>query len=283
MALDEKNDTITIMGAGGKMGLRILNNLVKTAYNLLLCEVGERGIRLIEEKGLSVTAIEEAVGQSDFIIMAVPDAILGKISQDVVPLMKAGATFILLDPAAAYAEEIALRGDCTFVVTHPCHPGLFTEQETPEAKADMFGGVAAKQDIVIALLQGKDEQFQIAEQICRQMFAPVVKAHRITVEQMAILEPAMAEVVGASCATLLKEALDEAVRCGVPEEAASAFMFGHLKIMLAIVFKSTNPFSDACYRAIDYGTEKIFRENWRDVFKKEAIQEVLDRMLHPKD
>jgi hypothetical protein len=283
MALDEKNDTITIMGAGGKMGLRILNNLVKTAYNLLLCEVGERGIRLIEEKGLSVTAIEEAVGQSDFIIMAVPDAILGKISQDVVPLMKAGATFILLDPAAAYAEEIALRGDCTFVVTHPCHPGLFTEQETPEAKADMFGGVAAKQDIVIALLQGKDEQFQIAEQICRQMFAPVVKAHRITVEQMAILEPAMAEVVGASCATLLKEALDEAVRCGVPEEAASAFMFGHLKIMLAIVFKSTNPFSDACYRAIDYGTEKIFRENWRDVFKKEAIQEVLDSMLHPKN
>ena len=283
MALDERNTTVMIMGAGGKMGFRILNNLVKTAYNLLLCEVGERGIRLIEEKGLSVTAIEEAVGQSDFIIMAVPDAILGKISQDVVPLMKAGATFILLDPAAAYAEEIALRDDCTFVVTHPCHPGLFTEQETPEAKADMFGGVAAKQDIVIALLQGKDEQFQIAEQICKQMFAPVVKAHRITVEQMAILEPAMAEVVGASCATLLKEALDEAVRCGVPEEAASAFMFGHLKIMLAIVFKSTNPFSDACYRAIEYGTEKIFRENWRDVFKKEAIQEVLDRMLHPKD
>ena len=283
MAIDERNTTVTIMGAGGKMGFRILNNLVKTAYNLLLCETGDRGIRSIEEKSLSVTAMEKAVGQSDYIIMAVPDAVLGKISQDVVPLMKAGATFILLDPAAAYAEEIVLRDDCTFVATHPCHPGLFTEQETPEAKADMFGGVAAKQDIVIALLQGKEEQFQMAELICRQMFAPVVKAHRITVEQMAILEPAMAEVVGASCATLLKKALDEAVRCGVPEEAASAFMFGHLKIMLAIVFKSTNPFSDACYRAIDYGTEKIFRENWRDVFKKEAIQEVLDRMLHPKD
>lgn len=283
MAIDERNTTVTIMGAGGKMGLRILNNLVKTAYNLLLCETGERGIKSIEEKGLSVTAMEKAIPQSDFIIMAVPDAVLGKISQDVVPRMKAGATFILLDPAAAYAEEIALRDDCTFVVTHPCHPGLFTEQETPAAKADMFGGVAAKQDIVIALLQGKEEHFRIAEQICRQMFAPVVKAHRITVEQMTILEPAMAEVVGASCATLLKKALDEAVRCSVPEEAASAFMFGHLKIMLAIVFKSTNPFSDACYRAIDYGTEKIFRENWRDVFKKEAIQEVLDRMLHPKD
>jgi hypothetical protein len=282
MARNEKNTTITIMGAGGKMGLRILDNLVKTSYNLLLCEVSERGIASIEAKGLSVTPMDEAVGQGDFIIMAVPDAVLGGISQEVVPRMKSDATFILLDPAAAYAEEIALRDDCTFVATHPCHPGLFTEQETPEAKADMFGGVAAKQDIVIALLQGKEEHFRTAEHICRQMFAPVVKAHRITVEQMAILEPAMAEVVGASCATILKEALDEAVRCGVPEEAASAFMYGHLKIMLAIVFKSTNPFSDACYRAIDYGTERIFKENWKDVFKKEAIQEVLGRMLHPQ-
>ena len=282
MVIDEKNTTVTIMGAGGKMGLRILNNMVKADYNLLLCEVSEGGIKAIEEKNLSVTPMEEAVSQSDYIIMAVPDAVLGRISQGVVPRMKADSTFILLDPAAAYAEEIALRDDCTFVATHPCHPSLYMEQETPEAKADMFGGVAAKQDIVIALLQGREEHFRIAEQICRQMFAPVVKAHRITVEQMAILEPAMAEVVGASCATILKEALDEAVRCGVPEEAAEAFMFGHLQIMLAIVFKSSNPFSDACYRAIDYGTEKIFKDNWRDVFKKEAIQEALDRMLHPK-
>jgi len=39
MAIDEKNDTVTIMGAGGKMGLRILNNLVKTAYNLSLIHI----------------------------------------------------------------------------------------------------------------------------------------------------------------------------------------------------------------------------------------------------
>jgi hypothetical protein len=282
MAIDEKNTTVTIMGAGGKMGMRILNNMVKTHYKLLLCEVSERGIRDIEEKNLSVTPMEEAVPQSDYIIMAVPDAVLGRISQDVVPRMKAESTFILLDPAAAYAEEIALRDDCTFVVTHPCHPSLYYEQESAEAKADMFGGVAAKQDIVIALLQGKEEHFSVADRICKQMFAPVMKSHRITVEQMAILEPAMAEVVGASCATVLKEALDEAVKCGVPQEAAEAFMFGHLKIMLAIVFKSTNPFSDACYRAIDYGTEKIFKQNWKDVFKPEAVQEVLGRMLHPK-
>ena len=282
MSIDEKSTNVTIMGAGGKMGTRILNNLVKTRYNLMLCETGEMGIKSLEERGFSVIAMEIAVRDSDYIIMAVPDAVLGKISEDVVPLMRPGATFILLDPAAAYAREVALRDDCTFVVTHPCHPGLFTVQDTPEANADMFGGVAALQDIVVALLQGKEKNFRVAENICRQMFAPVSRAHRVTVEQMAVLEPAMAEVVGASCAVLLKEALDEAVRRGVPEEA-TAFMLGHLKIALAIVIKSTNPFSDAAYRAIKYGTERLFKENWKDVFDEESIKEVLQSMLHPED
>jgi hypothetical protein len=283
MADYAKDKTITIMGAGGKMGVRILNNLVKTGYKLLLCETAELAAKSIKERGLSVTAMEEAVPDSDFIIMAVPDAVLGKLSHDVVPRMKENATFILLDPAAAYAQEVTLRGDCTFVVTHPCHPGLFTEQETAEARADLFGGVAAKQDIVIALLQGREDLFNIAEEICRQMFAPVVRAHHITVEQMAVLEPAMVEVVAASCLTLIREALDEAIKYGVPEEAATAFMLGHLRAELAILFKSSNPFSDAAYRAIKYGSERIFKENWRDVFNEESIGEALDCMLHPKE
>ena len=39
------------------------------------------------------------------------------------------------------------------------------DQETPEAKADVFGGVAAKQNIVIALLQGKEENFNTAQDL----------------------------------------------------------------------------------------------------------------------
>jgi hypothetical protein len=281
MSSDDKRTTVAIMGAGGKMGTRILNNLVKTRRNLLLCETAEQGVRQIEKRGLAVTKMQEAIPRSDITIMAVPDAVLGRVSQSVVPLMKPGAVFILLDPAAAYAREVALRDDCTFVVTHPCHPGLFTEQETPEARADVFGGVAAKQDIVVALLQGEEGHFEAAEKTCREMFAPVVKAHRITVEQMAMLEPAMAEVVGASCVTLLKEALNEAIGRGVPADAATAFMLGHLQIELAILFRSSNPFSDAAVRAIAYGSERLFKENWRDVFDEESIKEVLQRMLHP--
>jgi hypothetical protein len=279
---NKQNVNITIMGAGGKMGTRILNNLVKTDYRLLLCETSPKGIGSLEDRGLSVTEMPDAVSQSDVVIMAVPDAVLGMISQKVVPLMKSGSTFILLDPAAAYAKEIALRDDCTFVVTHPCHPGLFVEQETPEARADMFGGIAAKQDIVIALLQGEERHFEVARDVCTAMFSPVVKAHRITVEQMAMLEPAMAEVVGAACVVKLKEAMDEAVKRGVPEEAARAFMLGHINVELAIVFKSSNPFSDAAVRAMKYGTERLFKKNWKDVFEKDSIQEVLNRMLHPE-
>lgn len=279
--MDGKDATITIVGAGGKMGTRALNNLVKSDYSLLLCEKSPQGITQIEDRGLAVSDMEEAVPQSDVVIMAVPDALLGKLSNDVVPLMKSGATFILLDPAAAFAKEVALRNDCTFVVTHPCHPALFAEQETPEARADMFGGIAAKQDIVIALLQGEEKNFQTALEICKTTFAPVVKAHRITVKQMAILEPAMAEVVGAACVCMLKDAMDEAIKRGVPEEAARAFMLGHINIELAIVFKASNPFSDAAKQALKYGSERIFKENWRDVFEDGAIQEVLEVMLHP--
>jgi len=279
--MKEAEFIITIIGAGGKMGTRILNNMAESGHRMLFCEKSLSGVERIREKGFAVTEMEKAVPKSEFIIMAVPDAALGTISREVVPMMKKGATFILLDPAAAYAGEVTLRDDCTFVVTHPCHPAIFSEQDTPEARADMFGGVAAKQDIVVALLRGEEELFEEAIKICTRMFAPVIKAHRVTVEQMAMLEPAMAEVVGAACVMKLKEALDEAVRRGVPEEAARAFMLGHIQIELAIVFKSSNPFSDAAVRAMKYGNERLFKENWREVFEERSIREVLQKMLHP--
>ncbi len=276
--------TIAIIGAGGKMGSRITDNLLKRYYNLILCEKGEAGLARICEKGLSNTETEEAVPLSDVIIMAVPDAKLGGISKNVVPMMKKDATMILLDPAAVYAGEIALRDDCTFVVTHPCHPPLFREQDTPEARNDFFGGIAAKQDIVIALLQGKEENFQKAKQICEEMFAPVVNCHRITVEQMIILEPAAAEVVGASAAHLLKEAVDEAIKHGVPPEAARAFMLGHIQIELAIVMgRISAPFSDAAKIAIKCGYDRIYKPNWKDVFKPEVVKETVLKMLHPEE
>jgi hypothetical protein len=275
---------ICIVGAGGKMGSRITDNLRKLPYALSCVEKAEAGIRRLADKGLAVSAAETAVPASDIVVLAVPAARMAGVTREVVPLMKKGATAILLDPAAAYNGEVRLRDDCTFVVTHPCHPPLFGEQATPEARADFFGGIAATQDIVVALYRGSEENFRAAERLCREMFAPVAKAHRITVEQMAILEPAAAEVCAASAAALMKAAMDEAIARGVPAEAARAFLLGHAQIPLAIVFgKIGSPFSDAAKIAMKVGSEKVINPAWREVFEPEAIRATIHRMLHPEE
>ncbi|HEX2949876.1 MAG TPA: phosphogluconate dehydrogenase C-terminal domain-containing protein [Armatimonadota bacterium] len=179
---------------------------------------------------------------------------------------------------------MTLRDDLTFVVCHPCHPPLFGDQPTDEARKDFFGGIAAIQDIVIALMQGDETAFVTAEDLCKDMFAPVAIAHRITVEQMAILEPAMAEVVAASAAVLMREALEEAVKAGVPRAAATAFMLGHTQIPLAIAFGAiSSPFSDAAKIAIRRGTEMIVNPEWRKVFEPEYVKSVIHDMLHPEE
>jgi D-apionate oxidoisomerase len=276
--------TVTIIGAGGKMGCRITDNLVKFDYNLFFCENGQAGIERLKERGLSTTPIEKAAEKSDVVVLAVPDAKINEVSNYIIPLLSQDTAVVLLDPAAAYAGELALRDDCTFVVAHPCHPELFYEQKTEEAKRDYFGGIAAEQDIVIALAQGKEELFDKAQKVCIEMFSPVKKCHRITVEQMALLEPAAAEVVIAAAATLMKEALDEVVKRGVPEEAAKAFLLGHTQIPLAIAFKVIpSPFSDGAKIAINIGYEKVFKETWKEVFEPEVVKETVHRMLHPEN
>ena len=271
---------VALIGAGGKMGRRIVPNLVKFGYRFVCCEKDEAGGKALKDLGLAVLPTEEAVQKADLVVFALPDAALPALSRRLVPLLKPGATVITLDPAAAHAGQLYTREDCAFVVTHPCHPPLFGDRDTPEEKADLFGGTAAVQDIVIARMQAGEEAFLEAEQLCVHMFNPVAKCHRITVTQMAILEPAAAEVVIALCATVMKEAIDEAVRRGVPEEAARAFLLGHIQIPLAITLKSSNPFSDAAMIAVDYGRRHVLRDDWKKVFEPESIREVLGEMLH---
>lgn len=277
-------ECVALIGAGGKMGGRIADNLKKEDYKVLYCEKAEAGIARLREKGLEVIPAEQAIPQADLIILAVPDALMGKISGELVPLARPGATIILLDPAAAAANELTVRDDLNYVVCHPCHPQLFSEQPSDEARKDFFGGIAAIQDVVVALMQGAEEAYQSGERLIRKIFAPVENTHRITVDQMAVLEPAMAEVVGAAAATLLREAMDEAVKAGVPKEAARAFMLGHASSCVAITFDAVAAqFSDACKIAIRYGYENVFKPDWRTVFEPERVREVIHRMLRPED
>lgn len=275
--------TVALIGAAGKIGSRCTDNLIKEDYNLLLCEKGELGLKKIQDKGLKATPTEKAVPYADIVIMAVPDVLLSQIAKKLVPMFKKNATMILLDPAVPYSGGIPIREDITYVVTHPCHPALFREQKTAQARKDFFGGVAAIQDIVIALMHGSEENFKKAEKLCRKMFHPVDKAHKVTLEQMAMLEPALSEVIAASSAKILKEAVDVAVNYGIPEEAAKSFMLGHIQIALAIVFGFIDAdFSDAAKVAINLGKKWVFKSDWDKVFESEQVKKAIDFMLNPE-
>ena len=174
-----------------------------------------------------------------------------------------------LDPAAQYAEVIPLRNELTYFVTHPCHPPVFHDEVTPEARGDWFGGIYAKHHIVCALHNGPEEDYAKGEAIARDIFAPVMNAYRVTVEQMAILEPALAETTTATLITAMKEALDETVKMGVPYEAAEAFLMGHIRVPLAIVFGYADfPFSDGAKLAIDrtYAHASNKRNCWNELW-----------------
>jgi D-apionate oxidoisomerase len=106
------------------------------------------------------------------------------------------------------------------------------------------------------------------------MFAPILRLHRVTIEQMAILEPAVVESTMATCITVLREAMEIAVQKGVPKQAVYDFCLGHIRTELAIVFGFAQfPFSDGAIKAIEQNKPRIFREDWKDVITIPALQE----------
>ncbi len=274
--------TVALFGAGGKMGCRIADNLKNSDYPVRYVEVSPAGLENLRKRGLAATPREEAIREADAVILAVPDNVIGKVAHDLVPQMKPGAMMICLDAAAPYAGELPERGDVSYVVTHPCHPPVFNDETDPETRRDFFGGVRAKQNIVVALMQGPDADYAKGEALCRRMFAPVMKAHRVTVEQMILLEPALSETTAATCVTVIREGMEEAIRRGVPREAARDFLLGHLNIELAIVFEEVGtPFSDGAKKAIEKAKAQIFRPDWKKVFEPENVRETVALITAP--
>lgn len=270
---------IALIGAGGKMGARITDNLLRTDHEVRHVEVSEAGRANLAKRGVSAVETAEALRGADAVILAVPDNRIGKVTASVEPSLEPGTMLIVLDAAAPFAGELPKRDDLTFFVTHPCHPPIFNDEVEPDARRDFFGGIAAKQHIVCALMQGPETAYPLGEEISRAIFAPVMNAHRVTVEQMAILEPVLSETVTATCLTIIREALDEAVRLGVPEAAARDFVLGHLNVEIAIVFNElpNGTFSDGAKKAIEKAKPQLFRPDWKRVFEPDAVrQSILD-------
>ncbi|GAA3357279.1 MULTISPECIES: phosphogluconate dehydrogenase C-terminal domain-containing protein [Saccharopolyspora] len=272
--------TIAVIGAGGKMGMRVSNNLQRTEHTVFYSENSPAGQERVTEAGRAVTETSAAIADADVVILAVPDIVLGKVSEEVVPQLRAGSVVVTLDPAAAYANLLAKREDLEYVVAHPCHPSVFLQRRTPEELADTFGGIAAPQEVVAAIESGDEERRAVAESVIRAMYAPVVDVHWVTVKQLAYLEPTLVETVACMVGDLLKEALHETVHTvGVPEAAARAMLLGHTQVALANTLKGDNPFSDACLIAMDYGRESIIKDDWKKIFDDEQLDAVITRML----
>ena len=266
---------VAILGAGGKMGYRVTANLKGSPYEVTHIEVSEAGRARLRELEVTCVEADTALADADVVVLAIPDSVIGKATHQLVDKFKPGAILIALDAAAPFAGELPQRPDLTIFVAHPCHPPIFNDEVDPEARRDYFGGLKAKQHIVCAMLRGPEGDYALAEDVAKRMYAPVMRSHRATVDQMAILEPVLSETVCATCLTIIREATDEAVRRGVPKQVAHDFILGHLNVELAILFDQLPGvrMSDAANRAVERAKKEIFVEDWKKVFEPDAITE----------
>ena len=272
--------SIGLFGAGGKMGQRLARNLRSWRFTVRHVEVSEAGrARLAGDFGIQCVSPEDALRDAEAVILAVPDTHIGRVAQSVEKLLKPGTMVVILDAAAPFAGHLPARPDLIYFVTHPCHPPIFNDETDMTAKLDRFGGIAAKQHIVCALMQGPEEAYDLGEEVSRAIWAPVMRSHRVTVEQMALLEPGLSETVVASLLDVMREAMDEVVARGVPAEAARDFLLGHMNILGAVIFKEQpGVFSDACNKAIQYGKPMLMRDDWKRVFEPEEIAASIRRI-----
>ena len=218
---------ITLLGAGGKMGIRLGTNLKQAGATVRHVEVSPAGQeRLRSVLGYDAIEAKDALRGADTVILAVPDTLIGKVAGSFVDDLAPGTMVVILDAAAPYAGHLPKRDDITYFVTHPCHPPIFNDETLPAAKRDFFGGIAAKQHVVCALMQGPEADYGKGEAIARMIWAPVMDCHRISVDQMALLEPGLSETLCASLLDVMREALDEVVRRGVHGRPLALFCWG---------------------------------------------------------
>jgi hypothetical protein len=271
---------IALFGAGGKMGMRLGKNLVGSEYEVRHVEVSEAGrARLKNELGVESVPADKALEGAEIVVLAVPDTAIGKVASGIVDKLAPGTIVVILDAAAPHAGHLPKRDDITYFVTHPCHPPIFNDETDPAAKKDHFGGVAAKQHIVNALMQGPEEHYAVGEKVARTIWKPVMRSHRVTVEQMAILEPGLSETVCATLLVVMREAMDEAIARGVPPEAARDFLLGHMNVLGSVIFKEVEGvFSDACNKAIEFGKPVLMKDDWKRVFEPEEIMASIRRI-----
>lgn len=276
---------VAVIGAGGKMGTRTSNNLAcnpkhKDKYEVYCVESAPKGIEGVQARGLKIYSLEEALEKAEVVLFAVPDTLIKKLSAQYVPMLRPGTGFLILDPAAAVAKELSLREDCTFGVAHPCHPTYLKDNFIP---SDRFGGEGGHQDVVMSKIQGDDKVFALMQSVAKDMY-DADEAFVMTSEQIAFLEPTLVELLGATCLYAMAETVDQAIKRGIPQEAAVSFLTGHIFNLSSNFLGYINgrpPVSDACKVAVGLGNNFVLREDWKKIWDDDVLHQVIHTMLHP--
>jgi D-apionate oxidoisomerase len=297
---------VTILGAGGNMGRRITGPLVGDPnYELRLVEPGIRGRELVEAQGRTVVDQATGLAGADVVVFAVPDKIVPEVAAEIVPLLDSGTSILFLDPAAVAADRVPRRDDIQCFVMQaappppPPPPGggggggppgdggggggpplysLLGESD-PRARRDYWGGGLATQAIVFAVAWSDDLHAERVEALSRDMFAPVSAVHRITVDQMALLEPALSETLTNGCLAVIREGMERVVAAGVPEAAAMDFLMGHLQIGIALIFEQLDwRLSEGAQMALDQSRELLFKDDWFRIFEPDSVMKSLKQI-----
>jgi len=258
--------------------MRLTHNLRHSDYEMSYLEVSEQGIAKLNEKGISVSDPLVVIPDADAVIFAVPDVALGKVTAAYIPMMRTGALAVTLDPAAALAGKLFNRPDISYFITHPTHPSICNWEPVEEHMKDHFGGVAAKQSIVCSIMQGTLEDYIKGEELACTFYGPVSRSHKITVEQIGLLEPALVETLASTCVYVIREGLNEVIKRRVPEEAARDFLLGHLRIQMAVLFNELPGavFSDAANKALQRGLKEFIKEDWKKVFEPDNVRDQIE-------
>ena len=273
---------IAILGSGGKMGFRITRKLVDAGYDVRAIEIGDAGRARLAAASIPVRELFDGLSGAKVVILALPDNVIGRVTSEVAARLSPGTMVLILDAAAPYAGSLPTdRPDLTFFVGHPCHPPLFGEETDWAARRDYHGGIA-RQSIVCALMQGPEDHYALGEEVCSAMWSPIIRAYRVSVEQLAILEPGLSEMVAMPFVDTMVEAVEECeTKYGIPREAALDFLIGHLNVEIAMWFGySPKVPSDAALRLMRFAKGVVVRDDWREALSPVKVREASELIVN---
>jgi 3-hydroxyisobutyrate dehydrogenase-like beta-hydroxyacid dehydrogenase len=99
---------VALLGAGGKMGVRLATNLQGSRFDVDHVEVLEEGRqRLTSATGAERVDQDRALARADVIVMAVPDRLIGRIAHGIVDQVRPGTGCVA---RIGWVRRLALRG-----------------------------------------------------------------------------------------------------------------------------------------------------------------------------